>query len=269
MENELREALVTKCLQMDFPETLLSEESLLRDFGYLKNTQNLSPRSNTCMALIQYFHPSLWRAHLKNHLSPYQAWHDPKCLVKCINNRLKYKGAPLSPENIRAGFSIGKIAPKVSIFRPALARYLIEKYLPDYTEIFDPCSGYSGRLLGAMAANKVYVGQDINPITIKEAQELSKFFNFDNALLTNRNSLATSGNYESLFTCPPYADKENWNQSIEDLTCDEWIDVCRSNYKCNRYLFVIDQTKKYSKYIVEELINSSYLCQSKECVVLI
>ena len=51
--------------------------------------------------------------------------------MKSIDNRLRYKGENLSPRDIRSGFSIAKIAPKVSIFRPALARYIIKIYLDE------------------------------------------------------------------------------------------------------------------------------------------
>ena len=65
-------------------------------------------------------------------------------MYKVIENRLKYLKEDLSIYNIRAGLSISKKAPKVSVFKPATAKYLIEKYLNEYTEIFDPCCGFSG-----------------------------------------------------------------------------------------------------------------------------
>ena len=37
----------------------------------------------------------------------------------------------------------------------------ILKYLNDFDTIYDPCSGYSGRLIGALCAGKNFVGSDI------------------------------------------------------------------------------------------------------------
>ena len=63
-------------------------------------------------------------------------------------NKIKYKGDTLSLDNIRDGLTIAQLTPKVSIFRPYIAKYLVNKYLDDVDSIFDPCAGYSGRMLG-------------------------------------------------------------------------------------------------------------------------
>lgn len=263
-----REEIFNTCRQIDFPETILTDQSLKHNYNYLL-LNDLGPTNNTCSQLIQHFHPSLWKAHVRNSLSPFDAWYDDCLLLKAIDNRLKYKGDDLSPRDIRSGLYISKIAPKVSVFRPALAKYLIKKYLNEVDTIFDPCSGYSGRLLGTKALEKQYIGYDINPITVKESNNLIKYFNFKNCSVNLKNSLYTTGEYECLFTCPPYADKENWNQDIEVLSADEWIETMLDNFNCKKYLFVVDHTDKFKKYIVEKLENKSYLQKSIEYVVLI
>lgn len=255
------------CREIDFPQTELSKSSIINNFNNLRLNENLSKTSNTCMQLIQHYHPSIWKANVKNHLSPFDAWYDDLLLFKCIINRLKYKGSNLSPKDIRAGFSISKIAPKVSVFRPAYAKYLIKKYLNDYNQIFDPFSGYSGRLLGAVSLEKEYIGQDINPTTIKEANNLISDLLLKKCKVSLKNSICSKGEYDCLFTCPPYADKENWNQNIEVLSSDEWINICLNNYKCKTYLFVVDKTEKFKEFIVEELENKSYMTNSKEYVI--
>lgn len=75
--------------------------------------------------------------------------------------------------------------------------------------------------------------------------------------------------FQEGYTCPPYGSKENWNQSIEELSCDEWIDICLNNYKCKSYLFVVDKTDKYKNYIAEEIINKSHFNKNTEKVILI
>ena len=264
-----KQEIFEMCRSIDFPQTTLNDVSLITNFNNLKNAYAFG---NSCTQLLQHFHPSIWKANIKNHLSPFEAWYDDACLMKSIDNRLKYKGENLSPRDIRSGFSIAKIAPKVSIFRPALARYIIKVYLDEFDEIFDPCSGYSGRLLGAMSLNKKYIGQDINPVTVKESNNLInyfKFFDLNKCEVSCKNSICTKGKYECLFTCPPYSDKENWNQSIEDLSCDEWIDICLKNYKCKKYVFVVDKTEKYKDYIVDKIPNRSHLNTNYEYIILI
>ena len=76
--------------------------------------------------------------------------------------------------------------------------------------------------------------------------------------------------YECLFTCPPYSNKENWNGDADvDKTCDEWIDICIEKFKCKAYLFVVDDTHKYKKFIVDTIENKSHLGTNFEKVILI
>ena len=219
--------------------------------------------------LIKHFHPSIYHCNKLNKLSPYDAWNNDEMLMTCIKNRLIYKGHNLDRSKILSGFSVTQVAPKISIFNPNLSKYIINKYISDFEIIFDPFSGYSGRLLGAAALNKRYIGQDCNPITIEESTELIKYLNIENINVQCLNSIETHGSYECLFTCPPYADKENWNQEISIKTCDAWIDLCLRNYRCSRYIFVVDTTEKYKDYIVEEISNKNHFSNNKEYIICI
>lgn len=232
-------------------------------------TKDLAKTSNIGLELVKQFHPSIWRCHIANRPSPLKAWHSEDIMSRVIANRLKYlKTNVLSPNNLLTGLSVTKLAPKVSIFRPAIAKYLVQKYLNDFSTIFDPCAGFSGRMLGVCSVNKKYIGQDINSITIKEANQLKDFLRLDAKLLV-KDSLYASDDYECLFTCPPYGSKENWCQEIEELSADEWIDVCLQNYGCARYLFVVDKTEKYQSQVVEELQNKSHFGTASELVILV
>lgn len=251
-----------------FPYRSFSEEQIKSDFKNLKNrAQKVS--SNTGLKIIENYHPSIWRCNVRNYLSPVDAWNDLEIMEKVVTNRIKYLGTDeLSIFNIRAGLSIGKFAPKVSVFRPATAKYLIKKYLDTYNTIFDPCSGFSGRLIGACSLEKNYIGQDINSITVKESNKLIQDLNLS-AKVILKNSLYNTGKYDCLFTCPPYGEKENWHQEIEILSADEWIATCLQNFDCNEYLFVVDNTERYKDYIVETLENKSHFNTNYEKVILI
>ena len=256
-----------KCKEIDFPQTVLSNQSIRANYRNLCLKEN-SSLSSCCMQLIQHFHPSIWECSVKGYLSPKEAWQDELLLYEAIRNRLKYKGEELSPKDIRAGFNLSKKAPKISIFNPSLAKYIIKKYLNEFNTIFDPCSGYSGRMLGTCCLNKKYIGQDINDITVEESNNLMSYLNL-NAEVICKNSLCSKGKYDCLITCPPYSDKENWNQDIETLNCDEWIEVCLNNFKCQRYVFVVGKTEKYKQYTKEKIEHKSYLTTIKEYVVVI
>lgn len=249
----------------DFPYPEFSEAVLKKDYDRLQSTDGKTAGQK----LVQHFHPSIWRCDRYGYPSPLAAWSDPEIMYKVIENRLKYLAATeLSIYHIRNGLYISGKAPKVSIFRPALAKYLIHKYLNKYSTVFDPCCGYSGRMLGACALNKNYIGQDINSITIKESNRLKDFLGL-NAELSIKDSLYDTGKYECLFTCPPYGKKEFWGQEIEVLSADEWITTCLKNFDCQTYLFVVDKTEIYKDSIVEELKNTSHFGTNTEKVLLI
>ena len=91
-----------------------------------------------------------------------------------------------------------------------------------------------------------------------------------NANIIERDILESKGEYQCLFTCPPYSDKEQWlDVTVTNITCDDWIDECLNRFDCKRYLFVVDTTEKYKKYIVESIPNRSHLNDNFEYVIMI
>ena len=264
------EEIFNWCREVEFPYPEYNNKILQTSFkSILKADINkFNMRARYGDKIINYFHPSLFKAKVDKHLSPYEAWQDDNLLKKCIKNRIIYKGCNLDRSKVLAGFSISKIAPKISIFNPYLAKYIVEKYLNNYDVIFDPCSGYSGRMLGTCSLNKKYIGQDINPITVEESNNIIAYFNL-NAKVKVKNLLEDSGNYPCLFTCTPYKNKENWGQEIENKSCDDWITECLNRYKCEKYVFVVDETEKYKEFIIEEITNKSHFGQNKEYLLLI
>lgn len=243
--------------------------------------------------LIRRFHHSMCHANRKGCLSPYNGWEkiksDKSLFEQLLRNRLTYNetfirnGIPdVIPLYVYAqGMSVMRSYPMVSYFKPTLAKYLINKYLSDTNWIVDPFSGYSGRMLGALACNKNYVGSDICHSSIEESSELYSFisteFNIDaNAYLDYGDAREVcTDTFDALFTCPPYKDIEQW-PSAEDggvHSCEEWIDICIDNNKCDRYLFVVDdsiiKSEHYKKHIVEEIENRSHFGSNVEYVVLL
>ena len=225
------------------------------DFPYPKND------------IVKLYHHSIYDARVGKHLSPKEAWQDKKLILKSALNRLKYKGK-CSPSDILQGFNVAKIAPKVSVFKPELAKRLVNTYLNDYETIFDPFSGFSGRMLGACACDKKYVGQDKNAIHVEESNRMIQDLKL-NAVVSCKDIFESSGTYDCLFTCSPYKLKETWNENENDLSCDEWIDECLKRFKCKRYLFVVDDTVKYKDKIIETLENKSHFGSNYEYVVMI
>jgi hypothetical protein len=265
------------CREIDFPFYDYTDEELLKSWSQLLNykrplTGNTKGRVWFGDEIIHYFHPSIYLCRTKGNISPIDAWYDDELLLKCIRNRFIYVNH-VNPTKVLQGFNINKIAPKISIFSAALAKNLIDKYLSGYPAIFDPFSGFSGRLLGAGALCIPYIGQDINKLAVQESNSIIKVFDIE-AKIKRADSTKTTGEYPCLFTCPPYDNTEIWfdgKKEIEtDISCDEWIDICLKNYKCKKYLFVVDnKCKNYDYHMVDIINNKSHFSHNYEKVILI
>jgi len=278
--DEYVEYLFKHFRSIPFPELRFSDKELLRSYDKLyrmdcndKYHNSLSLNTRIGDRLIQHFHPSIYRAHRDGELSPYDAWMDDELLKECIKNRIIYQ-SHLNPNKILQGFNVSKIAPKVSVFSAGRAKMIIYKYLSQYNEIFDPFSGFSGRMLGAISLGKRYIGQDISQIHVNESNLMIEFLKkYDiqfEASIIQQDIFESTGEYECLFTCSPYNMKENWDDvELKDLSCDDWIDECLSRFKCERYVFIVDNTVKYKEYIVDEIVNKSHFSGNKEYVIMI
>lgn len=270
--DEYLEDIFNWCRSIGFPYPVYADKKLLKSYDSLckSDINKFSNKARYGEMLIKHFHPSIYHANKRNKLSPFNAWNNDILLKECISNRIIYKGCDLDPSKILSGFSVTQIAPKVSIFNPYLAKYIISKYLNSFETIFDPFSGYSGRLLGAVSLNKHYIGQDINPTTVNESINLINYLDLLHLVnITCVDSSEVTGCYDCLFTCSPYGDKESWNQDIVNRSCDDWIDICLKNYQCSRYIFVVDQTEKYKHFIVEEISNKNHFSDNKEYIICI
>jgi hypothetical protein len=123
-------------------------------------------------------------------------------------------------------------------------------------------------MLGCCSLGKKYIGQDINEEQVLYSNQIIDFLKLS-ATVIQKNIFESNGEYDCLFTCSPYGLKEIWNKEETNLSCDEWIDVCLNNFKCKKYLFVVDKTEKYEKNIVGEITNRSHFGSNTEKVVLI
>lgn len=279
--NEYINKMFNMYRSIPFPEPRYSDESLCRSYKALqkmkcddKYLKSISVNTRLGDMLIQHFHPSIYHANRKGRISPFKAWYDDDILMKAIKNRILYQ-TYLNPNKILQGFNVSKVAPKVSVFSAGRARLLIHRYLNEFDTIFDPFSGFSGRFLGTIASSKRYLGQDISEWHVKESNRMMKFLNdhginIYDSIINVGDSSKTTGEFPCLLTCSPYADIEQWyDVPVDQRSCDDWIDICLNNFKCKRYVFVVNETKKYRKNIVDAIYNKSAFSKSKEYIIVI
>ena len=271
--------IFTWCRSIPFPYPTYPVDELLKSFEQLKDMdcndqhhENLALNTRVGDRLIQHFHHSIWHAHIRGDISPYEAWQDDETMRMIIQNRVIYQ-TYMNPSKVLQGFNITKKATKVSVFSAGRAKMIINRFLPEYNEVFDPFSGFSGRMLGTIALGKRYIGRDLSEIHVRESNQIIDFlhkygFDFD-AQVSVADAAVATGEYQCLFTCSPYGDKEIWEDTESSLSCDQWIDICLQNYHCKRYVFVVDETKKYTDNIAYVLTNKSHFGKNEEKIIVI
>lgn len=285
-----------KIKQIDFPKTREHDITDIDCNNELVALKNGVKNNKSLSKTIIKMHPSIIYANRKHSLSPYDYWqrlkHDAELFKVFYENRLRcsdwfkekngknfhYLQEGYVPEFIYGiGLSTSRKAPIVSYFKPALAKNLILKYLNEFNTIFDPCSGYSGRLIGALCAGKNYIGSDLNDITVQESKQLYEFIKplFPNQTVNMnvQDALNSTGEFSCMLTCTPYEDIEEWvdsngNKITNKMNCDDWIDALTERYHCKKYIFVTDdKIVKYRNNIVETLENTSHFGSNKEYVI--
>lgn len=160
----------------DFPFNKYKDSILFNDYQNLCNG-NYRDKAGTGNYIIKHFFNNIWSSKVGNKPSPLEAWYNNDLIEQVIKNRLIYSKPPYTKEKIKYGLYVSKIAPKVSIFNPNLAKRLIRTYLNEFDTILDPFSGFGGRLLGTCSIGKKYIGFDINEQMVKNGNEVISFLN--------------------------------------------------------------------------------------------
>ena len=263
--------IIDHCRSIPFPYPSYNDKRMNKDYQNLCQQKIYKRNFYTGNSVITNFHRSIYHSHRDYQVSPYQAWHNKEILTRCVKNRFIYS-SNLSSVGIARGFEMNRIASRVSVFQPSLARMILEKYgICDQT-IIDPFSGFSGRMLGVTSLNKKYFGFDVRMEVINESQQIVDFLKLENVTLDIKDIIndAYDGEYDLLFTCPPYENKEIWFNGQESHNVDFYIDQCLKKIKAKRYIFVIDDVAtRYENFAMDYVYNQSHFGKNKEKILII
>ena len=118
------------------------------------------------------FHLHRYRANYHGQRSVLDAFEDDQRLRRALTYQLKC-GDPVTP--VRVVRAVTALQRGPLNFPPTLARWLVDTYAPPGGTVLDPCSGYGGRLLGAVASAQHvrYLGADIEPASAAANQRLA------------------------------------------------------------------------------------------------
>ena len=265
--------MIDSCMKSPFPYPLYDEHRMIKDYKNLcifdrETTHNVKLGNS----IVSNFHKSIFTSSKDGKPSPVKAWSTPDLLERCIRNRAIYHGIRgLSSQDVTKGFSVGGIAPKVSVFQPSLARWILKTYTPKSKTVLDPFSGFSGRMLGATSLGLSYTGSDIRSDVIVESFNIVNFLKLKGVTLnvSSIEDLHIEEKYDVLLTCPPYGNKEIWFDGQQAREEDYYIDMCLQKFQCKTYIFVVKDTVKYSQYIMKAISNKSHLSESEEQLIVI
>jgi hypothetical protein len=153
-----------------FPYYRLTNEQIRREFARLQgkywkpilSAGNLRP-SNTGLQIANMFQPGMWKARVHRYRSPMDVFQNDELLRKAIERALR-----LWPDRYGANACCLRLMLKtfpdtasVYNYRPMIAKAVIGKY-SEVGPVVDFSAGYGGRLLGALALNRSYVGIEPN-----------------------------------------------------------------------------------------------------------
>lgn len=153
-----------------FPYYRLTKTQISREFSRLKakdwkptlSGNNLRP-SNTGLQIANVFQPGMWKAKVHRYRSPMDVFKNDELLRKAIERALT-----LWPDRYGANACCLRLMLKtfpdtasVYNYRPMFAKAVIGKYSQD-GPVVDFSAGYGGRLLGALALNRSYIGIEPN-----------------------------------------------------------------------------------------------------------
>jgi len=129
-----------------------------------------------------------------------------------------------------------------SIFDPVLAEILYKWFVPEGGRILDPFAGGSVRGIVATKTGHEYIGVDLREEQVKANFKQSNTICDDDKYLPswivgdslNIKKLVPKWEYNFVFSCPPYADLEQYSddkRDISNMAYDEFLKVYRAIIK--------------------------------------
>lgn len=191
------------------------------DSTIIENNHSLSISQKAGVNLFKHFADNFFQAKSKkNSPSLLEAFNDDRLLIKTINNRIGLTFSEtftICGNMIRQGLRNSGCASPISMFSPAVAKFIYDKFAPENGTVFDFSVGFGQRLIGALASNKNlhYIGCDpwketicnVNKIGsfISEYQPDSKFKLYEEGA---ENFILNNQKFDLAFSSPCYFSRE-------------------------------------------------------------
>lgn len=234
-EPEFHESLVQLADELSlFPDVLLSDEytpeERRKDWAALlaQDCEPSDSRSRVGHKLLDHHMPHFWEVRNAKGVCVADLACDPEAVRKALLLNTQMHSTPYKSEIRRTLVLSGGLA-SVTKYRAGLSKYLVKHF--GATRVLDPCIGWGGRMIGALAAGATYVGCEPDPRTFAGLQGILADIGREAELYEEpaegRLPQIPTESVDMILTSPPYFTLELYtggDQSVkEGMTWDAWV----------------------------------------------
>lgn len=188
------------------------------------STNELFNNNSLATNICKHFCHNFYDATEENSPKMKDIFNDDEKLKKLIGNRLGLawydkdnndETFNISFRMLIQGMRSARMVPSISMFKPNIAKYMYMKYSDEGDVVFDYSIGWGGRMLGAAASNRKYIGVD--PLTSIEVSNIVKHFNLENITLVksgSENFILEENSIDFSFSSPPYFNQEVYSSDL-------------------------------------------------------
>lgn len=212
------------------------------------------------MKLCEHFFPNFFDIYSASGKNFKQFWneHDLQKVIKW--NRSSHSTPYLS--EMRRGISFCFGLTKNTMYRPHLAKIICEHY--QAKKVFDPCCGWGGRMLGAVAAGARYIGCEPNKETYENLMRLAEFLKIEDKIEIyniGAENFDYSDCYDLVLTSPPYYNLEVYSN---DITQSENQYPSYHEWKDNWFLSLVEKSCQIANTICWNLADVGKITLQKD-----
>lgn len=214
--------------------TSYTNDQLNKDWAALckwtSNDNHINSTSRLGMKLCEHFNPNFYEIESATGTSFKSLWTAPN-LEKILKWNRKSHSTPYLSE-LKRGIYFCCGLTKNTMYRPQMMKLACIHYNPDV--VLDPCAGWGGRMLGAVAYGAHYIAFEPNTQTYNNLQQMALFLGIQHSVTLICDDARNMNNYNLpkaglVLTSPPYFDLEVYtHESTQSITTtptyQDWAD---------------------------------------------
>ena len=212
------------------PEVLFQDSSTLEErkaswdtLVKKKVVLPLDARSRPGHILLDYHMPHFWSVRSWKGICVMDLARDKAIMYKALWANLRMHSTPYASELRRSLCMVGGLS-SITKYRAPLAKAIIEEF--GAKAVLDPCIGWGGRMLGALAAGATYTGCEPCVATVAGLQGILKDIEKNAVIIAQpaeEGLLGLSRQYDMVLTSPPYFNLELYDTSLtQSITGHDW-----------------------------------------------